>query len=286
VEQREKTCSFSLVVDDEVIYLRIEKGIDMSEELKAAETAAKKAGEIILSMTGKANVEEKGQNYNLVTEADTAAEKMVLSYLGEQYPDDVLLGEESTGEKKLTGARLWIVDPLDGTTNYAHGIPHCAVSIAFACEGTVQCGVVFNPVSGELFSAQRGRGALCNGNRISVSSASELSKAVIATGFYYERGPLMERTLDSLRLLYKANIRGMRRMGSAALDLCYVACGRFDAYFEYRLSPWDFAAGMLLVTEAGGTFRGSDGSDSGLLSKGVVCSNGHLHDEFSEIVLR
>lgn len=257
----------------------------MSEELQAAEAAARKAGEIIISMAGKAAVQEKELNYNLVTEADTAAENAILTYLRERFPDDTLLGEESTGEKKLSEPRLWIVDPLDGTTNFAHGIPHYAVSIAFSCEGTVQCGVVYNPVSDELFSAQRGRAAQCNGNRISVSSASDLSKAVVATGFYYERGPLMERTLDSLRLLYKANIRGMRRIGSAALDLCYVACGRCDAYFEYRLSPWDFAAGMLLVTEAGGTFRDSDGSDNGLLSKGVVCSNGRLHEEFSRIVL-
>lgn len=263
-----------------------EKRNMMSRELLSAVEVAKMAGEIINSMNGKADIAEKGQNFNLVTEADTAAEECILGALGEQFPEDTFLGEESATDADLTASRLWIVDPLDGTTNFAHGIPHYAVSIAFARNGVVQCGVIYNPVSGELFSAERGNGAACNGRPISVSAASELTKAVIATGFYYERGPLMERTLESLRLLYKANIRGMRRMGSAALDLCYVACGRFDAYFEYRLSPWDFAAGMLLVEEAGGVFTDSDGNNNGLLSKGVTSSNGSLHDAFCSIVLR
>ena len=257
----------------------------MSQELQIAVEVAKKAGEIIISMKGKADIAEKGQNYNLVTEADTAAEKVIFDALREQFPKDTFLGEESAADADLNASRLWIVDPLDGTTNFAHGIPHYAVSIAFAREGIVQCGVICNPVSGELFSAERGAGATCNGRMISVSSAEKLSRAVIATGFYYERGPIMERTLDSLRLLYKANIRGMRRIGSAALDLCYVACGRFDAYFEYRLSPWDFAAGMLVVEEAGGIFTDSDGNNNGLLSKGVICSNGRLHTVFCDIVL-
>jgi myo-inositol-1(or 4)-monophosphatase len=257
----------------------------MSEELPVAEIAAKKAGEVVRSLFGNVEVAEKGENFNLVTEADTSAERAIIEIVRKKFPDDAILGEESAAGTALDAPRLWIIDPLDGTTNFAHRIPHFSISIAFAVSGEVQCGVVFHPVGNECFCAQRGTGAWCNGIPIRVSSTGTLSKAVIGTGFYYERGPLMLRTLDALRKLYTARIRGMRRIGSAALDLCYVACGRFDGYFEYQLSPWDFAAGMLILKEAGGRFTDSDGVDRGLFSKGVISSNSILHKEFCIMIL-
>ena len=255
----------------------------MITELKIAEKAARDAGTVIRSLLGKASVSEKGLNYNLVTEADTAAEKMIIQAIRNDFPDDAVLGEESSSATDITMERLWIIDPLDGTNNFAHGIPHFAVSIAFALRGEVRCGVVFNPMSGECFTAVRGGGTLLNGTQVKVSSVPVLARSVIGTGFYYERGPLMLRTLDSMRKLLEANIQGIRRTGSAALDLCYVACGRYDGYFEYRLSVWDFAAGALIVKEAGGICVDIDGIERGLRSKGVVCSNALIHEELSGI---
>ncbi|MBN1761340.1 MAG: inositol monophosphatase [Chitinispirillaceae bacterium] len=251
----------------------------MIRELEIAENGAKKAGQIIKMLLGKVRISEKGLNYNLVTEADTAAEKCIIDYIRTVYPEDGILGEETASNTKVEDNRVWIIDPLDGTTNFAHNIPHFSVSIAFAEKGIVRCGVVFNPMYDECFTAVAGGGAWCNGEPIRVSTVSTCSRSVIGTGIYYERGPIMLRTLDSIRKLLSANIQGIRRTGSAALDLCYVACGRFDGYFEYRLSVWDFAAGALIVREAGGTCTDTDGGERGLHSKGVFSNNGLIHEE-------
>lgn len=257
----------------------------MSPELKCAQNAAKKAGAAILSQIGTVKVEEKDSSYNLVTTADTMAQQIITDSIRATFPDDAIYGEEgNAGRPSLDVPRLWVIDPIDGTTNFAHCIPHYATSIAFAQKGTVECGCVLDIPKNELFSAQRATGAWCNGSPIRVSATNQLTQAVIATGFYYERGPIMLKTLDTMRQLYLANIQGIRRMGSAALDLCYVACGRYDGYFEYRLSPWDFAAGMLIVEEAGGSFRDSDGTAQGLHSAGVLASNTALTEPFFKTV--
>jgi myo-inositol-1(or 4)-monophosphatase len=257
----------------------------MHNELETAVIAAKKAGNLILSLLGNVKISEKNSNYNLVTDADIAAQQCIIDIIQDAFKDDAIFGEEDNDRQPLTAKRLWIIDPIDGTTNFAHDIPHFSLSIAFAEAGEVQCGVVFNPVNGELFSAERTKGAWCNDKPITVSSVSTLAKSVIGTGFYYERGPLMLKTLDSIKNLLTANIQGIRRMGSAALDLCYVACGRYDGYFEYRLSPWDFAAGMLIVHEAGGICIDTDGAERGLFANGMICSNGAIHKEFCDIVV-
>lgn len=256
----------------------------MTDELRVARKAAEEAGEVMKSLIGNVQVAEKGVNYNLVTGADTAAEKTVIATIMEHFPKDAVLGEESAALTSLRAGRLWIVDPLDGTTNFAHGIPHFAVSIAFAKKGEVQCGVVYDPMHVELFSAQRGSGAWCNGKPVRVSTAPDLTRSVICTGFSYERGALMLRTIESIRKLLVKNIQGIRRSGAASLDCCYVACGRFDGYFEYRLSPWDFAAGMLIVQEAGGVCADIDGEERGLFSRGMICSNGAIHRELLGVV--
>lgn len=226
---------------------------------------------------------EKSRN-NLVTETDLTCESEIASMIRSRYPSHAILAEERLDGTDALSERLWIIDPLDGTNNYAHGIPHFCVSIAYAERGEVIAGVVLDPMRNELFTATRGSGAFLNRERISVSGTKRVSASIITTGFYYDRGAMMEKTLDAIHSLFTADIRGIRRLGSAALDLCWVACGRFDGYFEYRLSPWDFAAGMLLVREAGGKCSDREGRGLGLTSKSVVVSNGMIHEEFLGIV--
>ncbi len=255
----------------------------MQEILQCAVDAAKAAGEIMVRDFRTVTATEKSRN-NLVTETDLKCESEIVSMIRSRYPSHMILAEERHEDTDVLADRLWIIDPLDGTNNYAHGIPHFCVSIAYAERGEVIAGVVLDPMRNELFTATRGGGAFLNGERMSVSGTERVSASIITTGFYYDRGAMMERTLDTIHSLFGANIRGVRRLGSAALDLCWVACGRFDGYFEYRLSPWDFAAGMLLVREAGGRCSDREGMELRLTSKSVVASNGRIHDEFLRIV--
>ncbi len=256
---------------------------EINDALKLAELAARAAGKKILEMQGGTSVTEKA-NSNLVTEADLAAQELIISSIKEQYPDYSIIAEENDLQANINAPHLWIIDPLDGTNNFAHHIPQFCVSIAYAGYGKVEAGVVFDPSRNELFSAVRGRGAFLNNKSIQVSKAASLQQAMVATGFYYDRGAMMRKTLDSIEKLFAKDIHGIRRYGAAALDLCWVACGRFDAYFEYHLSTWDFAAGILIVAEAGGFCTDPAGEPFTLESKGVIASNGKLHSSFSEIV--
>jgi len=251
--------------------------------IKIAETASRQAGEIILNKKGRSSFSEKGEN-NLVTEADYAAQEAIIKVISNQFPGHSIIAEENDLSANLDEPDLWIIDPLDGTNNYAHQIPHFSVSIAYARFGKVKAGVVFDPERGELFSAASGMGASLNGKTINVSKASSLQEAIVATGFYYDRGAKMRKTLSSIEELFEHNIHGIRRFGSAALDLCWVACGRFDAYFEYKLSVWDFAAGRLIVNEAGGCCTDQQGNPLTLSSPGIVASNGILHNYLLNIV--
>jgi myo-inositol-1(or 4)-monophosphatase len=174
---------------------------------------------------------------------------------------------------------LWIIDPLDGTNNFSNDIPHFSISIAFAQRGKVQMGLIFDPCRKECFTAISGKGAYLNGQKINVSLKSDISHAMVATGFYYDRGEIMEKTLNTIHSLFIYKIRGIRRMGSAALDLAWTSCGRFDVYFEYFLSPWDFAAGMLILKEAGGICLDKFGNEISLDSEGIIATNKNLHKE-------
>jgi myo-inositol-1(or 4)-monophosphatase len=232
---------------------------------------------------GTVTATEKSRN-NLVTETDLKCESKIVSMIRNRYPSHAILAEERLDNTDTLSECLWIVDPIDGTNNYAHGIPHFCASIAYAERGKVIAGVVLDPMRNELFTATRGGGAFLNGTRISVSGTPRVSESIVTTGFYYDRGAMMEKTLDTIHSLFAADIRGIRRLGSAALDLCWVACGRFDGYFEYRLSPWDFAAGMLLVREAGGRCSDREGTELSMTSKSVAVSNGRIHNEFVGIV--
>ncbi len=220
-------------------------------------------------------IDKKGA-VDLVTEADLAAEAAILGVLRRHCPDHGILAEES-GHAPGRDDACWIVDPLDGTTNFAHGLPIFAVSIAFAEAGRIRHGLVLNPMGGELFQATAGAGATLNGRPIRVSAISALQEALLATGFPYNLRQVLDTVLGRLGAGLQA-AQGVRRLGAAALDLCQVACGRFDGFWEEHLKPWDTAAGALLVEEAGGRV-----TDLGLAPftpemPAIVASNGWIHD--------
>lgn len=253
---------------------------ESAQLLATAERAALAAAEILLEKWGTAAVAYKAeQTQNLVTEADLAAEACVLRILQEAYPEHAIMGEEGLGSADLASTSLWVVDPLDGTTNYSSGIPQFSVSIAFAQNGQTEVGVVIDPCRNETFHAVRGGGAYLNKQPISVSSRKAMHEGVFAMGFYYDRGEMMEKTLRAIqRLFQQQNIRGIRRLGSAALDLCWVACGRMDGFFEYQLSPWDYAAASLIIEEAGGRCADRDGEPLKLDSGSVITASNTLFE--------
>ncbi len=222
------------------------------KELKIAQSAALAAGKIIKSYYGKKfTIRHKGE-INLVTEVDEKAQKTILKIIQKAFPKDAILAEEGDKSKTEAAPRRWIVDPLDGTTNFAHGYPMFCVSIGFERDGKMECGVIYDPLRPEMFHAVRGKGAFLNKKRISVSKPTELRKALLVTGFPYDLdNPKYNNVPIFLHMLKKA--QAIRRDGSAALNLAYVAAGRFDGFWELGLSPWDIAAGMLLIEEAGGT---------------------------------
>lgn len=227
----------------------------------------------------------KSSSADLVSDADVNAERAVAEVILRHCPDHAILGEEeNTGD--VSAQHLWVVDPLDGTTNFAHGIPHFATSVAYYKNGKATVGVVLNPITGDLWQAAVGEGATLNGEAISVSDEKRLSDSLVGTGFYYDRGAMMQHTLQSIERLFGQQIHGIRRFGTASLDLAAVATGRVGAYFEYQLHPWDFAAGRLLVEEAGGKVTNCAGKELPLASTTILATNGHLHEATLEQVRR
>jgi myo-inositol-1(or 4)-monophosphatase len=225
---------------------------------------------------------------DLVTDADRASEELVEAAITSRFPDHRFVGEETTflsGDVPAgTEQYSWLVDPLDGTTNYAHRYPHFAVSIALEHAGQVILGVVYDPMRDELFVAERGGGATLNGAPILVSQIDSLERSLLGTGFAYS----VEERRENARIWnsFLALAQGVRRDGSAALNLCYVACGRLEGFWERPLNVWDLAAGSLLVEEAGGIVAGYDGTPFGPYRREIVCSNGLIHQELSEQVSR
>ncbi len=223
-------------------------------------------------------IQFKGE-INLVTDADRQSEETIVSLLRSRFPDHQILAEEgSTGGN--SGRYRWIIDPLDGTTNYAHGYPHFAVSIALEQAGTVTLGVVYDPILKELFLAQRGKGATLNGRPLAVSSVDQLIHALVCTGFPYDRSQF-SATLRRWEYFVR-RAQGVRRDGSAALDLCYVGAGHFDAFWEDHLSPWDAAAAALIVQEAGGQVTDFQGHAPNIYRGDLVATNGLLHSAMLE----
>jgi len=211
---------------------------------------------------------------NLLTETDTASERVILRILRGRFPSHSVLAEES-GVTDNKSSHKWIIDPMDGTTNFANSIPHASVSIAYEREGEILMGGIYDPFKKELFFAQKNKGAFLNGKRIHVTKIGILKEALLATGFPYDRVKKAKYYLDLVEPFLKKS-QGIRRFGSAALDLCYVACGRFDAYWEANLHPWDVAAGCLIVEEAGGIMKDFSGKEFSVYGKETLASNPHL----------
>jgi myo-inositol-1(or 4)-monophosphatase len=249
---------------------------------KVAILAAKKAGLLLKRGLGqKRRVGYKGA-VNLVTEMDLLSEKVIVSEIRKRYPNHSLLAEEKTRVLESSPYR-WIIDPLDGTTNYAHGFPIFSVSIALEKQGRVILGVVYDPTREELFVANEGKGARLNGRRIHVSSTPALSRSLLATGFPYDLRESPVDNFDHFRN-FALRVHAVRRAGSAALDLCYVAVGRFDGFWEMKLGPWDFAAGSLIVREAGGEITDFLGKRLDLAGKHVLASNGRIHRQMIKVL--
>jgi len=254
-------------------------------ELHAAAEAARRGGEIVLRYFQQ-GVEIRGkQSYNLVSDADLESEQAIVACLRERFPGHAVLGEES--HTADAGAEhLWIVDPLDGTNNFAHGLEHFAVSVAYYRGGRAECGVVLRPVSDDWFAAVRGGGAFRNGQAVQAAPSESLTEVLIGTGFFYDRGAMMEATLAAIGDLFREQIHGIRRFGTASLDLCLVGCGSFGGFFEYELAEWDFAAGALFVEEAGGRVTDCGGGRLPIAKTSILASNGRLHQRLLEVVGR
>ncbi|MCB9496405.1 MAG: inositol monophosphatase [Fibrobacteria bacterium] len=251
--------------------------------IQTAIEAARRAGEVLRSGYGTTFLrEEKGRTTDLVTEFDRKAEDILVESIRSRHPDHRIIGEEG-GDSGGNSEWEWILDPLDGTTSFAHGIPFFSVCVALRHRGEIVLGVVYEPLRDELFAAERGAGATLDGAPIRVSPTKELSRALLATGFPYAIAENPHRTLEVFTAVVP-HARGIRRLGSAGLDLAYVACGRFDGYWEHSLKPWDCAAGALLVREAGGvvTTWGTD-SDApwNVDSLETLATNGAIHQELS-----
>lgn len=247
-------------------------------QLEPAADILRRSGEIVREHWSKPrNVRFKGPK-DLVTETDVAVEAFLRAELGALLPAAGFLGEEGSGNLAVSGLQ-WVVDPVDGTTNFAHGIPFVATSVALCLDGEPLLGLVNLPILGELFCAARGLGATLNGEAIHVSPEPTLMGSVVATGFPYAIGDYMAEILGQLERVLPLT-QGVRRAGAAALDLAFVACGRYEAFFEFALNPWDTAAGVLLVTEAGGRVGRFDlgGGPYTLGDRTILASNGHVHE--------
>lgn len=261
---------------------------DSSQWLSTAVEAVLYAGEMQMARFGQGiRIDKKGA-IDLVTEVDVAVETWFRAFIADRFPDHRILAEELQ-DKSTAGDPdspfCWIFDPIDGTTNYAHGLPIFCASLGLEVNGRIEVGAVFDPTRKELFTARRGHGAFLNDTRLHVSSEPSLRDALLCTGFPYD----VYLTADEVVGLFARFVeegRAVRRLGSAALDLCYVAAGRLDGFWEGRLRPWDMAAGALLVEEAGGTVSGYDGSAFYARQEDVVASNGVLHPAMLDVIAR
>ena len=254
-----------------------------SLERRVAIDAARSAGRLLAGeQAGPRRIAFKSTSLDLVTEMDRRSEAIVLEALGRAFPDDAVLSEE-TGTRAGRSGRRWIVDPLDGTTNYAHGLPVFAVSIALEVGGRVVLGVAYDPTRDELFVAERGQGAFLGDERITVSDTPALDGSLLTTGFPYDIRVNPDNNLAEYAA-FAVRARAVRRMGSAVLDLAWVAKGRFDGFWELTLGPWDAAAGGLLVEEAGGRFTDLAGGPVDVNRPAVVASNGRIHDAMLDVL--
>lgn len=253
------------------------KDLGTGEFLETAVEAVLQAGKFIYTNRGTLSARDisRKQAFDFVTRVDTEAEQIIFSIIKERFPNHNFLAEESLHEIETEGYR-WIIDPLDGTTNYIHGFPFSSVSIALQYRREIIVGVIFDPFRNELFTAVKGKGAFLNGNKIEASAVSRIGLALIATGFPFKRKDLIEHYLRLFRDIF-LEVSDIRRAGSAALDIAYIACSRFDGFFEIGLSPWDCAAGSLMVKEAGGIITDFSGGEDFLSTGNIVAGNSFTH---------
>lgn len=247
------------------------------------EFIAKSAGSYIRdNFKGKFAVEQKGSEINLVTEVDKNAEKMIIDFIKKEYPTHGIIAEES-GKENLNAEYKWLIDPLDGTTNFAHGLPIFSVSIGLMKGDEIIAGCVYDVMRDAIYLAESGGGSYCNGKKITVSKESDLKKALLVTGFPYDIANNPDKVLERFTHIIKKS-RGVRRLGSAAIDFCYVAEGAFDGYWEVFLNPWDMCAGILIVREAGGKVTNFEGKDMSPFERKMIASNGYLHNELLKAI--
>lgn len=253
--------------------------------LEIATEAALAAGAVLQSYLGNLEeILEKGRSGDLVTVADQASEAVILDIFARHLPNHAILAEESGKLGNTASEYLWAIDPLDGTTNYAHQYPFFAVSIGLLVAGVPQIGVIYDPFHNELFRAAKGLGATCNRRSIKVSQTQELSKSLLVTGFAYDRRETSDNNYAEFCHLTHLT-QGVRRSGSAALDLAHVACGRLDGYWERGIAPWDVAAGIVLLAEAGGKVTAYDSSPINIQSGRILATNGQIHALLSQELL-
>jgi myo-inositol-1(or 4)-monophosphatase len=258
--------------------------VKFDNHLDIAVRAVKESGRIQKEWLGKdKKVELKGE-INLVTEVDTKCEGRIVEIIKKTFPEHNILTEETPMPESSSPYR-WIIDPLDGTTNYAHGYPCFCTSVALELEGKVVLGAIYDPLLDELFTAQEGQGAFLNGERIAVSATERLTEALLCTGFPYDLRESPVNNLDHFKN-FIMEARAIRRDGSAALDLCYVAAGRFDGFWELKLNPWDVAAGKLIVEEAGGVVTDFKGGPLDIYGQETLASNGRIHEEMIGVLER
>lgn len=256
--------------------------MDKEKILAAARDAAFQAGKYMKASYGQHwEVEFKGE-VDLVTRVDRESQGIIYGIIKENFPGHSILGEENLKVEK-DSKLLWLIDPLDGTTNFAHSLPMFCVSIAFLVEGEAAVGVVYAPLLDEMFYAVKGGGAFLNEKKIKVSAETDLGNCLLATGFPYDRRRAKENNVANFNK-FIVRTRGIRRMGAAAIDLCYTAAGRFDGFWEPKLFPWDMAAGFLLVQEAGGNVTDFSGNPFDPFMREIAASNGHIHQRMLEIL--
>jgi myo-inositol-1(or 4)-monophosphatase len=251
--------------------------------LTTAIEAVVRAGDVMRSRVGSAVTVEKKGAIDLVTEVDVAIEQSFRSLIRGRFPDHAVLAEEFGGDDAVVSGPCWVFDPIDGTTNFAHGLPIFCASIALEIDGVAEVAAVFDPMRRELFTAERGHGARLNGLPIRVSSAERLVDALLVTGFPYNVHDRVDEIVG-LFARFVGQARAVRRLGSAALDLCYVAAGRMDAFWERDLKPWDVAGGALIVTEAGGTVTAMSGAAFSSRAGNLLASNGSLHSAMLRVI--
>jgi len=242
---------------------------------------AREAGNLLRGKFNKPHeIHYKGE-INLVTEADRMSEDLIIAAIHNSFPNHGILSEESPAQNSQAKLR-WIIDPLDGTTNYAHGYPVFCVSIAFEVEGVIALGVIYDPMRDDLFVAERGKGAYLNGKKVKVSETATLSRSLLATGFPYDIRESKDNNIHHFNLM-AMEAQAIRRAGAAALDIAYLACGRFDGFWELKLMPWDVAAACLMVEESGGIISNISGGKWDIYSPNVLISNGLIHEQMISI---